>query len=135
MALTRYVSPVEFREALKRAKHSVFNRKVAAGLHEYSLREYSEMRTFLGPQGRSGYAIKPDGDLVNLFSWASGKGQALIADAVSNGAHKLDCYDGPLVEIYKRAGFVEVRREPFDPSIAGHYPWGQPDVVYMEYRR
>lgn len=133
MFVTRYVSPVEFRNALLRAKR-VFITPVSAGLHEYSLREYAEMRTFLGQQGRSGYAIKPDGDLVNLFSCSRGKGQALLKEAVANGAKKLDCYDGSLVGIYQKAGFREVGREPFDREIGPSVLSGlRPDVVYMEY--
>ena len=91
------------------------------------------MRTFLTASGWAGYAIKPDGELVNVFSLRRGKGTELLRDAIDNGAKRLDCYDGPLVAIYERAGFVQVGRVPFNTRYK-LYPQGEgSDVVYMEY--
>ena len=39
-----------------------------------------------------GYAIKTGGELVSVFSSTSGSGHAMVASAVANGAHHLDCF-------------------------------------------
>ena len=91
------------------------------------------MRTFLGVCGWSGYAISPDDELINLFSLNRGRGSALIKDAIANGAKHLNCYAGPLVAIYEKAGFKVVRREPYDPDKAEVQLPYCPDVVFMEY--
>lgn len=135
----KYVSPVQFRQALIAAKAAI-PKHWRPNLHQYTLREYGEMRTFLSDAGWSGFAIKPDGDLVNLFNISPNKqGRTLVAEAVRLGATKLDCFDGPLVKLYESCGFAEYRREPFDPSMCpvewlGLWYREYPDIVYMEYR-
>lgn len=130
--MTKYCSPVEFKRALVAAR-LVFPERLRAGLHVYHTREYAEMRTFLGVCGWSGYAISMTDELVNVFSLNRGRGGNLIKDAISNGAKHLNCYDGPLVGIYEKAGFREVRREPYDPTQAEIPLRNCPDVVFMEY--
>lgn len=91
------------------------------------------MRTFVDASWWSGYAISPTGELINLFSLQRGRGAGLIAEAVRNGARHLNCYAGPLVAIYEKAGFKVVRREPYDPDKAEVPLPYCPDVVFMEY--
>lgn len=130
--MTKYCSPVEFKRALVAAR-LVFPTKIRASLHVYHTRNYADMRTFLGVCGWSGYAISQDGELINLFSLNRGRGGELIKDAVGNGAKHLNCYDGPLVAIYEKAGFKVIRREPYDPDMAEITLPYCPDVVFMEY--
>lgn len=74
--------------------------------------------------GMSGCAIRPDGELVYVFSLERGRGDILVGAAVKNGATHLDCFDGYLPSLYARHGFEEwVRDENWTP--------GGPDVVFM----
>lgn len=79
----------------------------------------------LSLDGRSGYAVRYDGELIYVFSTVKGRGDALVADAVRVcRANRLDCFDGYLPTLYGRHGFTETRREP-------NWTPGGPDVVYM----
>lgn len=71
-----------------------------------------------------GYAIRPDGELVYVFSEVKGRGAALVLDAIERGATHLDCFDGYLVTLYSRHGFRVVKR-------VANWTEGGPDVVYM----
>lgn len=78
----------------------------------------------LSTDGESGYAIRPDGDLVFVFSTTPGRGATIVADAIANGAETLDCFDGYLPTLYARHGFVEYARED-------NWTPGGPAVVFM----
>jgi hypothetical protein len=82
-------------------------------------------RYFLTEDGQSGYAIRPDGELVLLFSLVKGRGRILVASAIANGARRLDCFDGYLPGLYAQHGFREVER-------VANWTAGEPDVVFME---
>ena len=73
----------------------------------------------------AGFVIAPDGKFTSLFSIKPGRGAALITAAIKYGASYLYCFDGYLVTLYERFGFIEVDRIP---------DWikGQPDGVFME---
>jgi outer membrane protein assembly factor BamB len=81
---------------------------------------------FEGGDGHNhyGYAIRPDGELVFVFSTVRGMGDTLVADAVRRGANYLDCFDGHLVDLYGRHGFEVDHRE-------ANWTPGEPDVVHM----
>lgn len=79
---------------------------------------------YLAGDGLSGYVLRPDGELVYVWSKARGRGDELVADAVRNGARYLDCFDGYLPTLYARHGFVVTNREP-------NWTPGGPDVVFM----
>lgn len=115
----------EFHAALSSAQEA--RPLISKMITKYSPKEYSEMKTFLSPDKLSGYAIKPDGELVSVFSAAKGRGNDIVSHAIENGATKLDNFDGHLTDLYKRHGFEEYRREP-------NYTPGEPDVVYMAKR-
>lgn len=80
---------------------------------------------FLSLDGRSGFAVTSSDRLVYLFSLEPGRGDALVARAVRAGATALDCFDGRLVDLYSRHGFVE------DFRVANWFV-GEPDVVHMK---
>jgi hypothetical protein len=101
--------------------------------HLYTPEEYAQMKTFLSPDGKSGFAIKPDGDIVSAFSSDKGGGRLdnIMKTAISHGGTKLDAFDKlatetkGLPDLYSKHGFKEVKREP-------NWTKGDPDVVYME---
>ena len=71
-----------------------------------------------------GFIIKPDGELVGVFSSIPGRGDALVSAALNSGATHLDCFDGYLTKFYGRHGLVEYKREP-------NWTPGGPAVVFM----
>ena len=79
----------------------------------YNAGEYKSMRCFLGKNNSSGYAIAHKDELVSVFSSQKSSGDAIMVDAVKNGAKRLDCYalrksgkiEGPLYSLYFRHGF------------------------------
>ncbi len=107
-------------------------------LTPYTAEEMKDFRLFKVKGLDAGYAIKPDGDLVNVFnnSGISDLGKAVVRDAIRNGATKLDAYQGFLTDkYYPQFGFKEARREPWN-SLLKPEGWleedGAPDVVFME---
>jgi hypothetical protein len=78
----------------------------------YETSEYEKMDCYIGDNNSSGYCIKDGDELVSVFSIAKSSGKAIVADAVRNGAKRLDCF---------------ATRNP-DGSISGHlyslYSWG-----------
>lgn len=81
-------------------------------------------RVFLSQDFATGYAVKPSGELVGVFSTVKGRGDAIVRDAIANGANSLDCFDGYLPKFYGRFGFAETSR-------AANWTAGEPDVVFM----
>ena len=71
------------------------------------------MDCYLGKNNSSGYCIKGGGELVSVFSSQMSSANAIMVDAVKNGAKKLDCYaiqengkiSGPLFNLYTKHGF------------------------------
>lgn len=78
----------------------------------------------LAVDGLSGYVVRADGELTNVFSLERGRGDGIVTSALSSGAVYLDCFDGYLPTFYARHGFETVRREP-------NWTPGGPDVVHM----
>ena len=74
--------------------------------------------------GKSGYCVRPNGDLVYVFSTVKGRGNLIVVKAMMDGAETLDCFDGYLPSLYGRHGFVEYARE-------ANWTAGEPDVVFM----
>jgi hypothetical protein len=90
--------------------------------------------------GLGAYRLGYNGELSNLFKTGdiSHAGDHLVADAVRWGARFLDCYDGPLVDLYRRHGFEVTHTIPWDDQYAPE-GWdyerrGRPDVVYLTRR-
>jgi hypothetical protein len=65
-------------------------------------------------------------------------GEILIQNAISNGACKLDHFDGYLTNLYSKMGFVEVNREKYnpiyDPNGLFKKKYGESDVIYRIHR-
>ncbi len=124
--------PDDFHSALAKARGA--DKRVEDYTHLYSPEEYAQMKTFLSPDGKSGFAIKPDGDIVSAFSTERGGGRLdnIMRTALSEGGTKLDAFDKlpteskGLPDLYSKYGFKQVKREP-------NWTKGAPDVVYMEH--
>jgi hypothetical protein len=80
----------------------------------YDVTDYQKMKCYIGKNNSSGYAIKPGGELVSVFSSQGPSGDAIVSDAIKNGASHLDCFalrdkdgniSGPLYKLYSRHGF------------------------------
>lgn len=115
--------PAEFHQAL--IHHASKNPYIKDSVHIYSPEEYASSKTFLSKDKKSGYALKPDGELMSVFSGEKGRGDHLMNSAIKNGAMHLDAFDGYLPKFYSRHGFKEHKRER-------NWTEGGPDVVYMK---
>ena len=113
--------------------------KFGAAVAVYSVEDYKEMRLFLSEDGNSGVAIKPDGDIVSVFS-SGGAGRSLMELAVSAGGKKLDAFDTVLPHFYAPHGFVvasrmdwneEFKPEGWNKETFSEFNGGSPDVVFM----
>lgn len=79
----------------------------------------------LSEDGKSGYGVSKDNELIGLFSLVPGRGMGMIEEAINlDGVESLDCFDGFLPRYYEKFGFVEYKRE-------ANWTEGGPDVVYM----
>jgi hypothetical protein len=108
-----------------------------ANITPYTAEEYAGFKTYLSPDGKSGFAIKPDGELISVFSKAKGRGESLVDDAVLNkGAVKLDAFDinGKLPSLYGKY-MDETSRfkfaDEYAPKDWDYAKLGRPDVVMM----
>ena len=121
-----------FREALDRAKAALGER--GQFVHAYEPEEYATMRLFVHADGRSGFAVKPDGDIVSVFSTAGGRLANMLELARKSGGVKLDCF-APLEPVYQRHGFHTVDRvawaDEFAPANWNYAANGRPDVVFL----
>lgn len=112
----------------------------------YTPEEYAGMRLFQTEDGKAGFAIKPDGDIVSVFNHRNSKHRGITPNllmlAIEQGGTKLDAFDTYLPHLYEQFGFREVSREPWneafkpdgwDKDVYRKYNNGEPDVVYMEY--
>lgn len=83
-----------------------------------------DARYWMTADRRAGYGIAGNGELKYVFSTTPGMGNAIVTDAVANGADNLNCFEGHLTDLYARHGFVETHRlDNWDPA--------GPAVVFM----
>ena len=118
--------------------------KFGAQVEIKSAEELSGARLFRTESG-SGFAIKPDGDIVAVFqstNEAGSVGYSMIQAAVEAGGRKLDAFDTFLPGIYETAGFRPVARLPWNDEFAPpgwdkdtfkRFNNGEPDVVFYVY--
>lgn len=128
-----------FHEAISGLKEG---NKFSASVHVYDVAEYAGMRMFLTENGNAGFALKPDGDIISVFSKGDAKGSvgSMLEIAKQAGGTKLDCFDTVLPEIYGKHGFEAVARmkwndefapEGWDKTTFSKFNGGEPDVVFM----
>jgi hypothetical protein len=118
--------------------------KFGAQVEIKSPEELAQARLFRTEDG-SGFAIKPDGDIVAVFAGKNaqgGSGYSMLQAAVAAGGRKLDAFDTYLPKIYETAGFRPVARLPWNDDYAppgwnketfAKYNNGEPDVVFFVY--
>ena len=128
----------EFHTAISQAKQT---NPYGAYVTAYDAADYGNMKTFLSDNGKTGIAVKPDGDIVSVFNAPdSGHKRAtdtMIPFAIENGGNKLDNYDGKLSELYEKFGFEPVAKVKFDPQYApadwNYERDGQPDIIFWRH--
>lgn len=119
---------------------------IGEAVHVYPAEEYAGMRLFMTEDGKGGFALKPDGDIVSVFSAkGQGNGRAIMETAVAAGGRKLDCFHTILPEFYSAHGFRGTSRLLWNDEVAQadmpgwdkkamtRYNNGEPDVVFMVY--
>ena len=110
------VQPRVFCKAISKIKQNDIAKKdQGKGLDTltvYSVKEYSDMKCFLGDNNSSGYALHGN-ELVSVFSTQGSSGSGIVKNAIKNGAKRLDCFatrinnkiSGQLYSLYSRNGF------------------------------
>tara|TARA_R110002126_G_scaffold6532_1_gene33661 strand:+ start:7264 stop:10824 length:3561 start_codon:yes stop_codon:yes gene_type:complete len=115
-----------------------------AAVKVYSPEEYADMQLFQTPDGSSGFAIKPDGEILSVYSSGGGNVYGMLQLAVEQGGTKLTAFDTVLPDIYEMGGFKETGRmswddqymDPdWDKELFGEFNNGEPDVIEMEYKK
>ena len=109
-----------------------------------SAEDLAQMRLFQTPSG-SGFAIKPDGDIVAVYASSEEprKGAyAMLEAAVEAGGRKLDAFDTYLPKIYETVGFRPVSKiawndeyapPGWDKEVFKDSNNGEPDVIFFVY--
>lgn len=118
--------------------------KFGAQVEIKSVEDLSNARLFRTENG-SGFAIKPDGDIVAVFqaeNETGSVGYSMIQAAVAAGGNKLDAFDTFLPGIYETAGFKPVARiawedefapDNWDKATFAAFNNGEPDVIFFVY--
>ncbi len=118
--------------------------KFSSSVYIYPREDYANMRLFMTADGKAGLAIKPDGDIVSVFTYGEGKGRIgqLIEMAIKEGGRKLDCFNTVLPRFYSYFGFEpvaklkwdETQKPPdWDKETYRKFQNGEPDVIFMAY--
>lgn len=113
LSLLRTHDAKKFSNALEEGRHS---HKYGCYVDGHSAEELAEMKMFLSEDGKTGIAVKPDGDIVCAFNSNKGinAGKEMLAVARENGGVKMDCYGEKLAQMYNESGFEVVNRVEFN---------------------
>lgn len=97
-----------FKNAISKAKQSLGNNGASVELKD----DYTDINLYLSEDGESGFGIKPNGDIVSVFSSSKEKGRSsyMLEMAISQGGRQLDCFDIYLTKIYETHGFKPVAK-------------------------
>jgi len=129
----------EFLEHFKSSNKA--NSKASAQVYQYPDEDYKKMRLFVAENGKSGFALKEDGDIVSVFSQERKATGGMLELAIAQGGKKLDCFDTFLPKIYAKHGLKEYKRDKWaeeykpdnwDKEYFKEFNNGEPDVVYMK---
>jgi len=122
-----------FYESMKQSKHVLM-------LTDYTPAELSKMQLFKLKGFNIGFALKPFENSLEIVAVHNNEpevkniGDALVHSAVDNGGCYLDHFDGYLSNLYKNMGFIEYKRDKFDPQYdqGGQFAkqYGQSDIIY-----
>ena len=98
-----------FKNAIAKAKQSLGDYGASVEFKD----DYTDINLYLSEDGESGFGIKPNGDIVSVFSnnkAEGGRSAYMLEMAISQGGRQLDCFDVYLVEIYEAHGFKPVAK-------------------------
>ncbi len=128
-----------FKEALSKSKHEKM-------LTDYSESELNNMKLFKVEDLDIGFALKKSeqtgkhDEIVAVFNnepSVSGVGNDLMKQAIRQGGCFLDHFDGYLSSFYEKLGFVEYKRDEFDPQYdkdgSFRNKYGDSDVIYRKH--
>ena len=130
-----------FKNAIAKAKQSLGNNGASVELKD----DYTDINLYLSEDGESGFGIKPNGDIVSVFSSKnaeSGRSHYMLEMATAEGGRQLDCFDIYLTKIYEAHGFKPVAKMKWNDEYIPDgwnkdnfkdYNNGEPDVVFMVY--
>ena len=113
LKLNNQQSIYTFKKAIAKAKQSLGNDGASVELKD----DYTDINLYLSEDGESGFGIKPNGDIVSVFSSKKVKGRAhhLLEMAIYEGVgRQLDCFDIYLTKIYEAHGFKPVAKMKWD---------------------
>lgn len=130
-----------FKNAIAKAKQSLGGYGASVELKD----DYTDINLYLSEDGESGFGIKPNGDIVSVFSnnkAEGGRSHYMLEMATAEGGRQLDCFDIYLTKIYEAHGFKPVAKmkwndeyipEGWNKENFKDYNNGEPDVVFMAY--
>lgn len=131
-------NPQEFYDSLKKSKHPLM-------LTDYSTSELSQMKLFKLKGYNIGFALKKfNGRYSEIVAVHNNEpsikniGDELMNAAIQNGGCYLDHFDGFLSKLYSDTGFVEYKREPYnpkyDPKGIFKSKYGEQDVIFRVHK-
>ena len=92
-------------------------------------------KLYLSKDGKFGFGLNPDGELISVFSLERQRGKILVAEARKQGATYLSCMGDHLFELYSEFEFspVEVIRwdNQFAPKNWNYERFGIPNIYDM----
>lgn len=98
-----------FKNAIAKAKQSLGDYGTSVELKD----DYTDINLYLSEDGESGFGIKPNGDIVSVFSnnkAEGGRSHYMLEMATAEGGRQLDCFDIYLTKIYEAHGFKPVAK-------------------------
>ena len=134
----------------QRMQSAMVNHKYGAQVELKAADELSKYKLYQTDDD-AGFALKPDGDVVAVYSGASEPRNGLFSvlqAAIDQGGRKLDAFDTMLPDIYETVGFKPVARVAWNDQFAPKPPFaakawdketykqfnnGEPDIVLMVY--
>ena len=132
-------NPQAFYDSLNKSKHPDM-------LTPYSVSELATMKLFKVPGYNIGFALKKFENqgykeivaVHNNEPNIQNIGRDLMNSAIQNGGCYLDHFDGYLSDLYNSLGFVEYKRDKFDPQYdpdqSFRKKYGESDVIYRVHR-
>lgn len=126
-----------FYDSLRQSKHSLM-------LTDYMPNELSKMKLFKLKNYNIGYALKPFNNSYEIVAVHNNEpdvkniGNELLNSAIKNGGCYLDHFDGFLSNLYSGLGFIEYKRDKYNPEYdsGGEFQkrYGAQDVIYRVHK-
>lgn len=134
----------------QRMQSAMVNHEFGAQVELKTADELSQFKLYQTDDD-AGFALKPDGDIVAVYSGASEPRNGLFSvlqAAIDQGGRKLDAFNTMLPKVYQTVGFKPVARVKWNDQFAPKPPFaakawdketykefnnGEPDIVLMVY--